>query len=299
VTPSAEQAVDAMEKRSGRYPAARRAHAKGTLCRGVFRPTPDAAALTTAEHFHRSEVPVTVRFSNAHADPGRDDRKDVRGMATRFYLDQDHRRYTDLLAATLPCFFVRTADDFVSLNRRGLKGWLFVLLHRETWRATRAAFRPKRVPSYANCRFNALHTYRWIDADGAARYVRYSWVPVEGELAINKRQANSLPHDYLQQDLTERLTAEPVRPVSFRLELQIASDGVNLFDPTVVWPRRNGRFVDAGLLEVTAVDHDMTAAQLGGFDPTRVTEGIEAPAEDEILQFRPGCYDVSFERRTA
>jgi hypothetical protein len=46
VCPTAAEAIDAIEDRSGRYPAARASHAKGTLCRGVFRPTAEAAALT-------------------------------------------------------------------------------------------------------------------------------------------------------------------------------------------------------------------------------------------------------------
>src|SRR3989442_1367234 len=94
VTP--EAALGAIHKVMGVHPGLRAAHARGTVCRGVFTPTEEAARLTTAPHMQRwtdkpvedQLVPVLVRFSNASGDPAfSDGARDARGMATRFYLD--------------------------------------------------------------------------------------------------------------------------------------------------------------------------------------------------------------------
>ena len=301
-----------MQDRSGRYPAARAAHAKGTLCRGVFRPTAEARALTEAAHMHRDSVNVTVRFSNASGKPDKPDgARGPRGMATRFYLDEARSEFTDIVAVTMSSFFVRTPEDFVELTRaRGLGELGMLLRHpKKVWKAQSAALQ-KPVPSYANCRFNSLHAFRWTDGE-KVRLVRYSWLPQEGEQSLGLRQhPKRRERDYLQQDLRQRLDATPARPIKFNLRLQLASVRDKLFDPSKRWPQRPGeivlaesgerreRFVHAGELEVTDIDYDTSAAQLGHFDPAHVTDGIEAPREDSILGFRPGAYEASFERRT-
>jgi catalase len=311
VCPTAAEAIDAIEDRSGRYPAARASHAKGTLCRGVFRPTAEAAALTQAAHMHRSSVGVTVRFSNASTKPDKHDgASGPRGMATRFHLDDEGTKFTDIVAVTMSSFFVRTPDDFVALTRA--RGMIrpFMVNPKGALKAQLAALQ-KTVPSYANCRFNSLHAFRWTDGE-KVRLVRYSWLPLEGEQSLGRRQhPKRRERDYLQQDLHERLDTTPARPIKFNLQLQLASVKDKLFDPSKRWPQRPGeivlaesgerreRFVHAGELEVTGIDYETSTAQLRHFDPAHVTEGIEAPREDSILRFRPAAYEVSFERRTA
>ena len=116
----AERAVDAINELSGRHPGHRAAHARGTLCAGTFTPAPGASELTTAAHLQGEPSHVTVRFSNGSGNPATpdNDRRDGRGMATKFYLPDGST--TDIVALTLPCFFVRTPEDFIefALARR-------------------------------------------------------------------------------------------------------------------------------------------------------------------------------------
>jgi catalase len=329
---SAEDAVNAINGVFGFHAGARAAHARGTVCRGTFTPTAEAATLTSAAHM-REPVDVTVRFSNGSGDPGTSDREpDVRGMAVRFYLPDG--KQTDVVANTLPCFFVSNLEDFVELNRllRRRKGKPpsklgaliriapFYLRHKAYRPALRATIRPKSVPSYANCRFNSIHAFKWVK-DGSERYVRYSWRPEEGEKTGVPTDAS---HDYLQKDLYDRLGRAPIRPIRFTLELQVASDddfrSGRVCDPTAIWPgkrkdkpritpagggERCEQFVDAGLLEVTALAEPEKPNEPLLFDPMALTNGIEAPvlnggvqpSRDEILHFRPGAYDVSADRR--
>src|SRR5258707_12057530 len=77
------------------------------------------------------------------------------------------------------------------------------------------ALRP--LESYATTTYYALHAYRFLDADGGSRYVRYTIVPEAGETRISPAAAKRRGPDYLQQDIRERVARAPVR---FSVELQ-------------------------------------------------------------------------------
>jgi catalase len=308
VRPTGDQAVDAINGVFGEHPVTRAAHARGTVVSGVFTAGAEARRLTRAEHMRGGPVPVTARFSNASGDPGSpDNSRDARGLAVKFHLEGGAA--TDIVAVTLPCFFVREPEDFVAMNRALRPGPLraprvlgFALGHTECLRALVASVRLGAVPSYARCRFNGLHAFRWVSERGEHAHVRYSWIPYEGEARLGRRAGRGLEFDHLQQDLRERLGRTPPRPIRFMLQLQLAPaaevESGRAFDPTVPWEAP--RTVDAGLLELDALG---PAAPAGEgpfvFDPTRVTDGIELPAGDAILRFRPAAYAVSAERRGA
>jgi catalase len=297
----AEDAVEAINAVYGCHRGERVSHAKGIVCSGTFTAAPAAASLTTAEHMQGPEVRAVARFSNSSGDPGAPDfDRDVRGMATTLFLPSGAR--TDIVAVTMPCFVARTPREFVEFTRATVPSRLrpfrvarYLIGHREAWRATRARLGIKRPASYATCRFDALHTFRWVDGDGRVRPVRYVWTPHAGEASIRRRRARQLGADYLRTELRERLRSAPVR---FDLQLRLARDGDAIDDSTRPWPA-DRESVTAGTLEISRIG---TGRQESGdelvFDPTRVTAGIEL-TDDPILRFRPEAYVVSFERRTA
>ncbi len=301
ITP--ERAVDAMHEVFGRHPGYRALHAKGTLCRGRFTPTAEAARLTRAAHMQGQPVDVTVRLSNGSGDPGSPDYEaDVRGLATTFHLPDGSR--TDIVAQTSPHFPVRTPEDFVELVHASQPGlarvWrfpIFLARHPRVLSGLRLASKGVITPpSYASCHYYAIHAYRWIDAAGDGCYVRYRWLPVASEAAISRREARGRGPDYLQQEIRERIARGPAE---FTLELQLASERDSVDDPTAAWPDER-ETVTAGVLQVTGVanggedDGERTLV----FDPARVTEGIEL-SDDQILRFRPRAYSVSAERRAS
>jgi catalase len=298
---SPKQAVDIINQRFGSH-GARALHAKGTLLKGTFTATPEAARLTRAAHMQGEPVEATVRFSNGSGDPDAPDYgPEVRGMAAKFYLPNGDR--TDISAQTVPRFPVRTPDAFVNLIRASAPGRgrlfrlpLFLATHPEALPALRANAPALEPPvSYASARYYAIHAFKWIDSGGGERYVRYRWLPELGEQSLSAHDARSRGRDYLQEDLRERLAEEPLR---FTLELQVAGPGDKVDDPTAVWPDER-ETVNAGTLELTGLE---TGRETGGdvlvFDPNRVTDGIEA-SEDPILKFRSPAYSVSVERRVA
>jgi catalase len=301
-----EQVADALGDVFGRHPGHRVVHAKGVLCAGTFTATPAAGRLTRAPHMQGDPLDVTVRFSNASGDPNAPDGiPDGRGMATKIYLPDGSR--TDIVAVTASRFFARTPEQFLEFNRALASGpggrprpkplpmlW-YLARHPKAASVVADLRKLEPIPSYARRRYNALHAFRWLDADGGARYVRYSWIPEEGEATISVAEAKKRSHDFLREDVEERMNAG--RPIRFALELQIATDGDPTDDPRVAWPAERER-VAAGTLELTSLD---TTRERGDdvlvFDPTRVTDGIEL-SDDQILRFRPKAYGVSVERRS-
>lgn len=299
ITP--EQAVDAINERFGLHLGYRALHAKGTLCKGSFTATPDAARLTRAAHMRGEPIAVTVRLSNGSGNPRAPDyAPDVRGMAVSFHLADGLR--TDIVAQTAPRFPTRTPEGFIELVRAGKPGpamlWRlprFFATNRPALGGLRAnAVTLKPPPSYATCPYYAIHAFKWIDAAGGERYVRYRWLPEASLASISKRAAKNRGPDYLQQEIGERLERGPAR---FQLQLQLAAAGDPIDDPSAVWPDER-ETVLAGTLELTGLE---PAEEPGGdplvFDPVRVTDGI-ALSDDPVLLFRPHAYSVSAERRT-
>jgi catalase len=297
---TSEQVIDAVNEVFGRHPGFRALHAKGTLCKGMFTATPDAARLTRAAHMQGEPTAATIRLSNGSGNPDHPDyAPDVRGIGVKFYLEDGSR--TDVVAQTAPRFPVRTPDAFIELTRAGQPGpaalWRLPLFFARNpvalggLPANLPALRPPA--SYTSIPYYAIHAYKWIDAQGGERYVRYTWLPEGDEGRISPREAKRRGRDYLQQDLRDRMSRGSI---AFELELQIATPGDPVDDPTAAWPKGRQR-VRAGRLEITGLE---TERETGGdvlvFDPTRVTDGIELSA-DPILQFRASAYAASVARR--
>jgi catalase len=299
-----EQIVDAIHDIGGRHEGTRAVHAKGTLCEGTFTATPEAAALTRAAHMQGDPVPATVRFSNGGGDPAaKDSSKDGRGLAVKLYLEDGSR--TDMVAITLPRFFVRNADDFLEFTRSRkpdpetgqpdmAKIGAFLESHPEALPAIQYALSQPAPASYAQLEYRGIHAFKWIAPDGVERWTRFSFRPLAGEAGISDEEAAERSPDYLQEEIRERLARGPVE---FELEVTIAREGDDPDDPTEPWPDDRERVV-VGTLRIEGLD---TKRERDGdvlvFDPTRVTDGIELSG-DQILHARPDAYAVSVERRS-
>jgi catalase len=288
----AEEIVDAINEISGVHPGHRAAHAKGTLMTGTF--TGAGTDLTTAAHLQGDPVRVTARFSNGGGDPGIPDyAREGRGMAVKFYLPDGAK--TDIVALTLPCFFVRTPEDFLEFTRarkdpeRLMPDWLGA--HPEALTAIQAALGADPPASYATCAYNSIHSFRWIAAEGVSRFVRYRWEPEAGEQTLSPEDAKARGRDYLQEDLLARGES------AFRLKAIVATEEDAVDDPTVAWPDEREQ-VEVGRLVVEGPELERERdGDILVFDPTRVIDGIEL-SDDAILRFRGPAYSVSVERRS-
>lgn len=294
---SPEKAIEAIDERFGAHPGYRALHAKGGVYTGRFAATPEAATLTRAAHMGGGEVPATVRFSNANGNPAVPDyAPDVRGMAVAFHLADGTR--TDISAQTVPRFPFDGVDPFLEFVRHSkpnpisaIRLALLLARHPRAIGAileNRSTLRPPS--SYAARAYYAVHAFRWLDAGGGERYVRYTWRPTVDEADLEPREAKRLGRDYLREELERRLEEGPVR---FDLEVQVAGPGDDPDNPSAVWPEDRERVTVGALAVIGPSDEGDEFV----FDPTRVTDGIEL-SDDPVLRFRPRAYALSHERRT-
>ncbi|MDX6633423.1 MAG: catalase [Solirubrobacterales bacterium] len=295
------------ELAGGEHAGFRAAHAKGSFCRGSFTPAPGARELSRAGHLQDEPVAVTARFSNGGGRPEASDaeRLEGRGLAVKFHLADGSA--TDIVALSLPVFFVRNAEDFLAFLRArkpdpGTEGpnmekvGAFLGEHPETAAALQLII-PSLVPpvSYATCEYNSLHAFGLVNAEGDRRHIRYRFIPEAGAHNAAEEDIDGLDGDYLQTELGERLAGGPI---AFALVARLGEEGDSIDDPTVPWPEER-ETVELGRLELTELAPELEAdGQIMVFDPTNAVDGIELP-DDKILHARSRAYSISAERRAA
>ncbi|OBI53567.1 catalase family peroxidase [Mycobacterium sp. E787] len=298
VTP--DEAIDAIRGTGGAQPGARALHAKGTLYRGRFTATPDAATLSRARHLDGSPVPALFRFSNGSGNPKQPDGlPGVRGMAVKLTLPDGST--TDVSTQTARLFVSSTPDGFVDLLKAMRPGPAmplrmagYFLTHPRLIGALPILRDANRIPaSYATTEYHGLHAFRWVAADGSSRFVRYHLVPAAGQQFLSASAAKGKDPDFLHRELNHRLAGGPVL---FDFRVQVAGPEDSTVDPSAAW--RSSDTVLVGTLEITGLD---TEREHGGdivvFDPMRVTDGIE-PSDDPVLRFRSLAYSASVKLRT-
>ena len=296
VTP--DEAIEAIRGTGGAKPGCRALHAKGTLYRGTFTATPEAAGLSRAKHLDGSVVPALIRFSNGSGNPSQSDAlPGVRGMAVKFTLPNGST--TDVSTQTARLFVSSTPDGFIDLlkaMRPGLTTPLrmtkYLLTHPRLLGALPGLREANKVPtSYATTEYHGLHAFRWIGADESAAFVRYHLVPTADEASGPATRGKG--RDFLTEELETRLASGPVR---FDFRVQVAGPNDSTVDPSAPW--QSTQFVTVGTVEITGLD---TQRERGNdivvFDPMRVTDGIE-PSDDPVLRFRTLAYSASVKLRT-
>ena len=299
---TATAAVDRIEAAVHPRPQDRRLHARGEAYDAVFTPSGVLSDLTTARHL-REQTAAVVRFSNGSGNQNADDRvRGIRGMAVKFLDGQTG--VADLVAANFRVFPSRNPDGFVELveiisgldgppaaKARSAAGLAALLRRHPESRGPLLDFVRRQPPaSFARCRYDGLHAFHLVDADGRRTPFRYRLLPVLGELDLDR--ATGLDRRFLTGELQELLAAGPVE---FTIAFQLGEPGDPTDDPSKAWPEQR-RLVSAGTLAITGLAADQQHWERQVFDPTRLPEGVEQ-SDDAVLAFRPQAYGVSAERR--
>ena len=297
------QIVDVMRTLAGPHPSFRPVHAKGLVCSGTFRASPDASRITRTPHFSGPPVPTIVRFANANGNPDvHDGAPNVRSMGVKFQLPGGTS--ADILANSVEGFVARTPEELLEFLRAQLPAAggrpdpeavpRFLAAH-PGGRAFVERLMKKPVPaSYAQATYHAEHAFRFTAADGTSRFGRYRFVPQAGEAFLSPEDAGKRDPSFLRQELEGRLRNGPV---AFRLLLQVAEAGDPTDDVTALWPDVR-QLVELGHLDIAAISPtSATDEQRLIFDPSNRTDGIELSA-DPILNARSAAYAISYDRRS-
>lgn len=301
--PVTEQLVDTLTTLSGGPHAGFRSnHAKGVMLEGSFKPSAQAASISQAAHFQKTDSPVLVRFSDATGVPNIPDANGnafPKGIAIRFQLEDGLT--TDIVSISVNDFPAATPEDFLGLlnavrdsqnsNAKPSPVEQFLGSHPA---ALKFVTTPKPAPvSFATQPFFGVNAFKFTNAAGQSVYGRYKIIPVAGAQYLTKEAADAAAPDYLMNDIAERVKTQAVQ---YKLLLQIADKGDEVNNATVQWPESR-KTVELGTLSLKSVVADSKAKEKTlMFNPLQLTEGIE-PSQDPILLARPTAYAVSFGRR--
>ena len=296
--------ADALEYNGGgAHPGYRRAHAKGLCLSGAFDANGAGTALTTASILKRGHYPVIGRFSVAGGNPLAGDGRNVFHSMALILRAPDGQEWRTGMDHT-PIFPVADPRSFVALQRASLPDpktgkpdpvamKAYLASHPETKAFQDHIAKAVLPDSFANATYYSINAFRFTDANGATRFVRWQMAPDAPLAGLDKAKLDSLPKDYLFDEMVSRTAKGPSR---WHLQLVVANPGDVTDKATVAWTGPH-RVIDAGTLTIDRVrPEEQGACRDLNFDPTILPSGI-APSDDPLLAARAKTYSTSFTRR--
>jgi catalase len=293
------QLVDAQHKGFG-YHGGRAVHAKGIILEGTFTPAPQAATLTVARHLQKERSNIIVRFSNFTSllnIPDNLKEANARGCAIKF-LGTDGFT-TDIVAHSYNGFPVKTTDDFrdflMALAASGPDAAkpTEVDVYLEGHPSTKAFVMNQKNPaSYATVSYFAANSFKFTNAAGISTYIRYQFIPQEGEQLLTDDELAAKDSSFLQDDIRARIA---LKPVKINMIAQLAGQNDVIDDPSVAWPDTREKVL-LGVLEINKVASNSSEQDKAlVFIPNNIPEGIESA--DPMLDFRSKAYPISLKGR--
>ncbi len=290
------QLVDALHAAFGTH-VARAVHAKGIILEGTFEPDPRAATLTTAAFLQRIPSAVTLRFSDFTGIPTIPDNigdANPRGFAVRFTLPDGSA--SDIVGHSFNGFPTATSDEFHDLLMaiakaaapdKPLEKFLSTHPIAKTFLTTQ-----KTPASYATVAYFGVNSFELTAKDGSTRFVRYQFVPDEGEHLLGAPELAKQTPVYLQDEIRIRVAK---RPFKFKMYAQVAEAGDVIGDPSIAWPDTRKR-IPLGVITVDKLGTNSLAEDKAlAFSPLNLPTGIK-PA-DPMLEFRSRTYPISVHGR--
>jgi len=288
-------------------------HARGTGAHGYFQSYGCHGELTKAGFLQDPEkiTPVFVRFSTVQGPRGSGDTvRDVRGFAVKFYTDEGN---FDLVGNNMPVFFIQDAikfPDFVHAvkpephNEMPTGGsahdtfWDFVSLVPESAHMVIWAMSDRAIPrSLRMMEGFGVHTFRLVNAQGVASFVKFHWKPRQGVHSVLWDEAQKLAGkdtDYHRRDLWEAI--ETGHYPEWELGVQVVPEAdehkfdFDLLDPTKLIPEELVPVTPLGKMVLNRnPDNFFAEVEQVAFCPGHIVPGIDF-SNDPLLQGRLFSY---------
>ncbi|WP_295472086.1 catalase HPII [uncultured Pseudomonas sp.] len=288
-------------------------HARGTAAHGYFQSYDDHATLTKAGFLRDpgKKTPVFLRFSTVQGPRGSGDTvRDIRGFAVKFYTDEGN---FDLVGNNVPVFFIQDAikfPDFVHAvkpephNEIPTGGsahdtfWDFVSLVPETAHAVIWAMSDRAIPkSLRTIQGFGVHTFRMINTEGKASFVKFHWKPKFGVCSLVWDEAQKLAGkdtDFHRRDLWEAIEMGDYPEWELGVQIVAEEDEHNfdfdLLDPTKIIPEELVPVTPLGKLVLDRnPDNFFAETEQVAFCPGHIVPGIDF-SNDPLLQGRLFSY---------
>ena len=287
-------------------------HARGTGAHGVFEATDDISDLTRAAVFTKGEkTEVFVRFSTVAGGAGSvDTPRDVRGFAVKFYTREGN---WDLVGNNIPVFFIQDAIKFPDLVHavkmeadRGYPQagsahdtfWDWASLMPESTHMLMWAMSDRTLPrSLRMIEGFGVHTFKMVNADGKASFVKFHWKPKLGLQSTIWDEALKLQaadNDYHRRDLFEAIDGGdfPEWELGIQVFDQAFADAqpYDVLDATKLIPEEDIPVRIIGTMTLNRnVDNFFAETEQVAFLPTNIVPGIDF-SNDPLLQGRLFSY---------
>ncbi|WP_227369800.1 catalase HPII [Halomonas sp. M20] len=288
-------------------------HARGAAAHGYFEAYDGASQYSKAALFSKAgkKTPVFTRFSTVQGGRGSNDTvRDVRGFAVKFYTEEGN---WDLVGNDMPVFFMQDATkfpDFVHAVKpephneipQGQSAhdtfWDFVSLfpesaHMVLWTMSDRAF-PRH---YRNMEGFGVHTFRMIDRQGKARFVKFHWKPLAGTCSLIWDEAQKLwgrDPDFNRRGMWEDI--ENGDFLEFELGIQVVEEqdehnfDFDILDATKLIPEEQVPVTPIGKMVLNRnPDNYFAETEQVAFSPGHVVPGIDF-SNDPLLQGRLFSY---------
>lgn len=291
-------------------------HAKGAGAHGYFEVTHDVKNWTKAAFLNEigKKTPLFIRFSTVGGEKGSaDTARDPRGFAIKLYTDEGNY---DIVGNNTPVFFIRDAikfPDLIHTQKRNpqtnLKDanmfWDFFSLTPESTHQTTILFSDRGTPkTYRHMDGFGSHTFKWINADGEAYWIKYHFKADAGVKNWTREEADKMASsdpDYATRDLFEHLDSGQTATWTAYIQIMPLADAdtyrFDPFDVTKVWLHRDYPLIPFGRIVLDRNPSNYFAeVEQAAFAPTNIVPGIGF-SPDKMLQGRIFSYPDTHRHR--
>ncbi len=288
-------------------------HARGVGAHGVFKLNEDLSIFTKAGFLTdmSRETPVFVRFSTVAGSRGSSDlARDVRGFAVKFYTEEGN---FDLVGNNIPVFFIQDAIKFPDLIHA-----VKPEPHNEIPQAASAhdtfydyicntpesahmlmwVMSDRAIPrSLRMMEGFGVHTFRLINAEGKACFVKFHWKPLLGVHSVAWSEAQIISGkdpDFHRRDLFEAIENGDFPQWDFGVQIVPEEDEhkyeFDLLDPTKLIPEELVPVRRIGTMTLNRnTDNYFAETEQVAFHLGHIVPGIDF-SNDPLLQGRLFSY---------
>lgn len=288
-------------------------HARGTAAHGFFELYKPLHQYTKAKFLNDTLVktPVFVRFSTVAGSRGSTDlARDVRGFAVKFYTEEGN---FDLVGNNIPVFFIQDAIKFPDLIHAVKPEphneipqaasahdtfWDFISLMPESMHMIMWVMSDRAIPrSYRMMEGFGIHTFRLINSEGKAVFVKFHWKPILGVHSVAWDEAQKISGknpDFHRLDLYEAIESKAFPEWEFGIQIIPEEDehkfDFDLLDPTKIVPEEIVPVTPIGKLTLNRnPDNFFAETEQVAFHPGHLVPGIDF-TNDPLLQGRLFSY---------
>lgn len=288
-------------------------HARGFGAHGYFQAYEPMTEYTKAKFLQDPSVktPVFVRFSTVVGSRGSADTvRDVRGFATKFYTEDGNY---DLVANNIPIFFIQDAIKFPDVVH-AIKPephheipqasaahdtfWDFVVNTPEITHMILWLLSDRAIPrSFRMMEGFGVNTFRFVNDQGKARFVKFHWKPLLGVHSLVWDEAQKLAGkdpDFNRRDLWDAIEKGDYPEYELGVQILEEEDEFNfdfdILDATKFWPEELIPVKKIGKMTLNRnVDNFFAETEQVAFHAGHVVPGIDF-SNDPLLQGRLFSY---------